>query len=423
MWAGSSSQLGASAVGTDTAAGHVTCWACNHLIEGGSQSTAVCVRCGALTEKLEAEGARERRQRARQAQSTRCQWSTRVVPQLTVLAAVLWLAIGGVFVVLPWVVDRLSLSPVACAVHVAIAALLMICTLWNLAVAACADSTFDAEAFPAPRLTVTNDAPWDGTRFDGLRVCRPCAAVKPRHVHHCTTCGVCVDELDHHCIWLGLCIGRRNRRGFILFLFYAFLSCVYALAIAALSVRELRLVNPSDAAIVAWQTQHPTLSWLLRAATTGPDARVRSSLRRATSGVVLLTHAHFAIVQMAACLLALAVVALAGGTVCAMLLRAQILALIAGGDGTVLYYMHGGHGGEREPYGNAADAAADDANQTQVPLLKCCSRACKCAVFKHRSFSLKEVKRVFPQPWWRTLLPSWPPSRSSRNRDGRAHSD
>lgn len=61
--------------------------------------------------------------------------------------------------------------------------------------------------------------------------CFSCKAAKPPSSHHCRICERCVHRMDHHCPFVANCIGVRNRRSFILFLFWVSLSAVYLLVL------------------------------------------------------------------------------------------------------------------------------------------------------------------------------------------------
>eukprot|EP00177_Eucheuma_denticulatum_P000888 GFKZ01001607.1.p1 GENE.GFKZ01001607.1~~GFKZ01001607.1.p1 ORF type:complete len:352 (+),score=0.92 GFKZ01001607.1:384-1439(+) len=92
-------------------------------------------------------------------------------------------------------------------------------------------------------------------RPDGRhRFCVHCKVFKPDRTHHCSVCRECVLTMDHHCPFTGnSCIGFLNRKFFILFLYYATLSC---LMVAILTPRTIlsRLIDleerPSTPAIV-----------------------------------------------------------------------------------------------------------------------------------------------------------------------------
>jgi len=62
--------------------------------------------------------------------------------------------------------------------------------------------------------------------------CKICQLPKPGNVHHCSTCNKCVINLDHHCPWINNCVGFYNMRYFLLFIFYACLSCLSYIAFA-----------------------------------------------------------------------------------------------------------------------------------------------------------------------------------------------
>lgn len=59
-----------------------------------------------------------------------------------------------------------------------------------------------------------------------IRSCYKCGAIKYPRTHHCSICNKCILNMDHHCPWIGQCVGLYNRRYFILFLVWSFLSCL-----------------------------------------------------------------------------------------------------------------------------------------------------------------------------------------------------
>mmetsp|Transcript_12890 Transcript_12890/g.15611 ORF Transcript_12890/g.15611 Transcript_12890/m.15611 type:complete len:473 (+) Transcript_12890:244-1662(+) len=61
--------------------------------------------------------------------------------------------------------------------------------------------------------------------------CHRCVAYKPPRAHHDSVTGRCIVKLDHFCPWTNNAIGVRNHKSFLLFIFYTFLMCSYALAL------------------------------------------------------------------------------------------------------------------------------------------------------------------------------------------------
>mmetsp|Transcript_5136 Transcript_5136/g.9759 ORF Transcript_5136/g.9759 Transcript_5136/m.9759 type:complete len:395 (-) Transcript_5136:104-1288(-) len=63
------------------------------------------------------------------------------------------------------------------------------------------------------------------------RICRRCKSFKPDRAHHCSICNRCILKMDHHCPWVNNCVGIGNHKFFLLFVFYTFCTCVYAMSL------------------------------------------------------------------------------------------------------------------------------------------------------------------------------------------------
>lgn len=72
------------------------------------------------------------------------------------------------------------------------------------------------------------------------RYCTRDGIIKPMRAHHCRICNTCVLGYDHHCPWVGQCVGARNRRFFVVFLFWSSLYTLYTFGLLiATIVHEL----------------------------------------------------------------------------------------------------------------------------------------------------------------------------------------
>ena len=66
------------------------------------------------------------------------------------------------------------------------------------------------------------------------RKCDTCQIMRPPGTSHCRQCDNCVMGFDHHCAFISNCVGKRNRKYFVLFLFY---GGIFALIATCLIVR------------------------------------------------------------------------------------------------------------------------------------------------------------------------------------------
>eukprot|EP00123_Amoebidium_parasiticum_P009456 comp19483_c0_seq2/m.22721 comp19483_c0_seq2/g.22721 ORF comp19483_c0_seq2/g.22721 comp19483_c0_seq2/m.22721 type:complete len:231 (-) comp19483_c0_seq2:420-1112(-) len=63
-----------------------------------------------------------------------------------------------------------------------------------------------------------------------FHICSKCQQPKPPRAHHCRLCNICVLKMDHHCPWINNCVGHFNHVYFMLFIVYAWLACLYFMA-------------------------------------------------------------------------------------------------------------------------------------------------------------------------------------------------
>lgn len=90
------------------------------------------------------------------------------------------------------------------------------------------DSTGDVQ----PMMT------WEFKRNGAPRFCRYCATYKPDRTHHCRSCKRCILKMDHHCPWINNCVGFYNQKFFILFVYYAFLGCLFASVTGVMALKR-----------------------------------------------------------------------------------------------------------------------------------------------------------------------------------------
>lgn len=99
---------------------------------------------------------------------------------------------------------------------------------------------------PPPPAVVSGTPPGEAPRY-----CRHCCVFKPARTHHCGACRRCVLQFDHHCAFMrSSCIGFANRKFFVLFLFYASVSCAFVAVVAPFGLS--RILDDMDDATAAW---------------------------------------------------------------------------------------------------------------------------------------------------------------------------
>ena len=60
----------------------------------------------------------------------------------------------------------------------------------------------------------------DNEKLINDEICKKCNSIKNIRTHHCSECKVCIIKMDHHCPWIVNCVGEKNKKSYILFIFY-----------------------------------------------------------------------------------------------------------------------------------------------------------------------------------------------------------
>jgi len=81
----------------------------------------------------------------------------------------------------------------------------------------------------------------------GVRRCRKCKDnFKPPRAHHDSVTGRCIVKLDHFCPWVGNAVGIRNHKCFLLFIFYTWLSTLFAGTLLIMGFARCGVLDDND---------------------------------------------------------------------------------------------------------------------------------------------------------------------------------
>ena len=88
----------------------------------------------------------------------------------------------------------------------------------------------DRDDYPFPQVTsIDNKLKKQISNTFNMKTsrCLNCFVIRPKSAHHCNVCHGCILDHDHHCPWINNCLGLFNKKYFILFNLYAFISVIY----------------------------------------------------------------------------------------------------------------------------------------------------------------------------------------------------
>ncbi|KAK3259886.1 hypothetical protein CYMTET_31134 [Cymbomonas tetramitiformis] len=227
----------------------IPCWACTTVVKlpinaaGEPLRSFRCGWCGALTKEKKSTEANNKPRGVRNLFSSACSLCQTLkldiccrycarggsyVLVIVVTCLITSIIVVGVLTTFPVLFSE---RPVARICHSIITATLSFCTFFNYGQAVFCSSG-------SPKLLNLRIGPsQDGSpapqgAYQGFTFCERCQVVRPPRAHHCRVCNTCVLDMDHHCPFIGQCVGRDNFRPFLLFLFWATLSCSYVLYVS-----------------------------------------------------------------------------------------------------------------------------------------------------------------------------------------------
>lgn len=114
--------------------------------------------------------------------------------------------------------------------------------------------------------TLTTDSSCKGVSLPqmsqpGWNYCPYCKQHAPPRAYHCLSCEKCILRRDHHCYFVGQCIGYHNHRHFLLFVFHASITLLYAFILSLMLIFK---INGGFSLLVLGSAIFPMIGWLLQ---------------------------------------------------------------------------------------------------------------------------------------------------------------
>ena len=85
------------------------------------------------------------------------------------------------------------------------------------------------------------------------RRCDTCQIMRPPGASHCRVCDNCVMGFDHHCLFISNCVGKRNRKYFVLFLFYGGIFAIISTCLVIRIMFYVFITKYDETLLVIWK--------------------------------------------------------------------------------------------------------------------------------------------------------------------------
>ena len=85
------------------------------------------------------------------------------------------------------------------------------------------------------------------------RRCDTCQIMRPPGASHCRVCDNCVMGFDHHCLFISNCVGKRNRKYFVLFLFYGGIFAIICTCLVIRIMFYVFITKYDETLLVIWK--------------------------------------------------------------------------------------------------------------------------------------------------------------------------